>query len=89
MNENLPTMQVVAVLVVRFVRKNAVESNGHRCAKCLTHNQKAIEQQRAVAATSRSTSEIGMFQQLYAKFCTGRPGEFRGTSNANQRARGR
>ena len=63
MSENLPTMQVVAVQVVRFVRKNAVESNGHRCAKCLTHNQKAIEQQRAVAATTRSTSEIGMFRQ--------------------------
>ena len=25
MSENLPTMQVVAVVVVRFVRKNAVE----------------------------------------------------------------
>ena len=33
MSENLPTMQVVAVQVVRFVRKNAVENNGHRCAE--------------------------------------------------------
>jgi len=61
MSANLPTMQVVAVLVVRFVRKMRSKITAIDARKCLMRTQEAIEQQLAVAATTRSTSEIGYY----------------------------
>jgi hypothetical protein len=63
MSENLPTMQVLAVLVVRFARQNAVESSGHRCAEMPNAQSEGDWATAGPSCTTRSTSEIGILQQ--------------------------